>query len=708
MKRTIELEHTSAKMLKWNVTELENMDISDVTSISGSRRFNFKLTDQKAKKNLLKSAHRQHFQVEEKQNCQNLRFSPGAYLMVAKKMIEQCEVRFKNNSTYVYEDLQIKVDEFRAGHELNNKHFDTKVTFSVNNQKVVMHCYNSTQNLKVDGIAHSYFVKKFLEPLFRIQVDEFKTEIDQYDKNVLSSLGGGCSEKLKDKEVATTPKPLGSSTRNNSFSNELLLCEDMSLEMVEKSEVVEIVENTSGSPSRVLDSVLKVLDPKQTTEICVLCDFKSYDKSSLENHIQTEHATVEESFECMNCHEIFNSKLIMEEHECYKCGKCTFTANSASKLEIHKQSLHTKITVDVAKSVYLQCELCEYMYKYNIQLKKHMEACHVEATSEPKYRCRDCDYKSHYYLYIWEHREKNHSSQSEHCASDQKDMALALIAEQNIDAYYQVESMKKELEDKFNTLKEHIDVKIEAIRKDLKIANAIHLDAIENVNMKSENHTENIYEKVKIVEQQANEIYATVGNGTLLNFMKDVPKVQNEIKQELFLIRNQSKTISGEKSNKNPDSRHESYSDVVSKSKEKESRRNIHERDNRKIYHRREKSLNRGDRYKSYERSNRQRNFDDRRYNLSQNRDRPQYYVAHRDRFSEYRQNNRSRFHGEFDRQRNRPLYRDYQSSERWPRHQHGYGYSNSFYDRNPFRENPYSAGFDLPVYNRFSPLGNY
>ena len=230
----------------------------------------------------------------------------------------------------------------------------------------------------------------------------------------------------------------------------------------------------------------------------------------------------------------------MEEHECFKCTKCTFVANTASNLEVHIQTSHKKITVDIPKSVYLQCELCDYQYKFNIQLKKHMEASHAETISEPKYHCRDCDYTSYYYLYIWEHREKHHSPQSEHCTSDKKDMALALIAEQNIDAYYQVESLKKDLETKFVMLKEHIDTKIEAIRKDVKIANAIHLDAIENVNKKSESLTESIHEKIKVVEQQVNEMHDSFGKGALLSFINDVPKVQNEIKQELFLIRNKS------------------------------------------------------------------------------------------------------------------------------------------------------------------------
>ena len=258
-----------------------------------------------------------------------------------------------------------------------------------------------------------------------------------------------------------------------------------------------------------------------------------------------------------------------------------------------------------------------------------MEASHAEAEKEPKYQCRDCDFTAYYYLYIWEHRELHHSPQSEHCTLDKRDMALALIAEQNIDAYYQVESLKKDIDVKFATLKEHIDVKIETLRKDLRIANAIHLDAIENVNKKSESHTEDIHEKMKVVEKQANEMYDSFGNGALLNFIKDVPKVQNEIKQELFLLRNQANSRGQEKSMKYSDNRYKSNSDEVSKSRDKESRKNKREdRDNKEIYQRRGKSLNRNN---SHENWNRRRNYDDRQYNFTQSRNHRTF--QHRDWF---------------------------------------------------------------------------
>ena len=62
-------------------------------------------------------------------------------------MIEECQKKYEQRTVFTFDDLEIKVVNFQSRHELNNKHFDTKVVFSVNNKKVVMHCYNSTQNL---------------------------------------------------------------------------------------------------------------------------------------------------------------------------------------------------------------------------------------------------------------------------------------------------------------------------------------------------------------------------------------------------------------------------------------------------------------------------------------------------------------------------------------------------------------------------------
>ena len=153
---SMEENQTMMKMFKLNQSDasITNLELSEVGS---GRKFNFKLTDKRAKSNLLKSASRDHFELDPKQKSTNLKFSAGSFIMVAKPMIKECEARFRSKSNFVKDDMVISVAEFRDGIELNDKHFDTKVVFSVNKKKVVLHCYNSTQNLKVDGSIYKYF-----------------------------------------------------------------------------------------------------------------------------------------------------------------------------------------------------------------------------------------------------------------------------------------------------------------------------------------------------------------------------------------------------------------------------------------------------------------------------------------------------------------------------------------------------------------------
>ena len=181
-------ENTSDKMMKWNETQLKEMNVSDQNSISGRRRFNFKLSEKKATSNLLKGADREHLQIETKQNCTNFRFSTGAYILVAKKLIKECEDRFKNGTAIAHTDLKITVDEFKTGLELNNKHFDTKIVFHMDGKKVVMHCYNSTQNLKIEGAAYLPFIEKFFQPIIMSEIEAVKEKIDTYDSKVIVTL----------------------------------------------------------------------------------------------------------------------------------------------------------------------------------------------------------------------------------------------------------------------------------------------------------------------------------------------------------------------------------------------------------------------------------------------------------------------------------------------------------------------------------------
>ena len=66
-----------SKILKLSETFVEMKEICDLKSLE--RNFDFKLTDKKAKSNIIKAANRCHFEVEAKQKSKNLKFSAGSY-----------------------------------------------------------------------------------------------------------------------------------------------------------------------------------------------------------------------------------------------------------------------------------------------------------------------------------------------------------------------------------------------------------------------------------------------------------------------------------------------------------------------------------------------------------------------------------------------------------------------------------------------------
>ena len=608
MKRKLEVttvENSCDKMLKFNKTEMEKMDISDVDSIGGARMFNFKLTDKKARKNLLKSAQRMYLETEVKQNCINLKFSPGTYLLVAKKMIEECEVKHSQGVKFQFKDMEIKVVDFSSGLELNNKHFDTKIVFSVNDQKVVMHCYNSTQNLKVDGNAHVHFKEKFLEPLLLEEIDKVKEQITNYDKQLISTLDTksttgpmkGISVKkirnsieqnlftcktchitfknfsslsihkqehsVKSHHTSSSLLPIGNSTRNNSLAHEVLLCEDVTLdnnslltceEIYEKEQAVrndkeKNVGNTKQSIE--VESPLKELNQcvecdfscydemtlkkhhdsvhRQTTLFqCAICEFESTSSSILNNHIQSKHTSKEKEIHtCDKCEQSFPYQFLLGNHICYRCNKCNFIGSSSKGLATHVQATHSKATVQIETNVRFQCELCDYTYKYNIQIKKHMLATHKDTqTHVEDFPCNDCNLSFGNSKYLEEHNKFHHKT------------AIAC-------SYCGIPLDEKDYQEHMIEFHE-TSVVLYTIGKQV----------------------DELHEKMETAEALKNEVFKC---------MQNIMNVQNEIKQELFLIRNNQNSKTNEATKSTKEKSVDALDEKAAKSdKEKRDAKNDH------------------------------------------------------------------------------------------------------------------------------------
>ena len=151
-KRKIAWENSENKKMKMlnsahsstvaHITVVEKLSADCVNPTNG-RKLNYQITDKTAKANLLKAANRNCFEIESKQKSTNLRFSAGSYLHVVMPVVKTWENNFKNDEVLKEGYLTIKVEEFENGMDLNAKHVDSKIVFSVNGEKAVLHCYNS-------------------------------------------------------------------------------------------------------------------------------------------------------------------------------------------------------------------------------------------------------------------------------------------------------------------------------------------------------------------------------------------------------------------------------------------------------------------------------------------------------------------------------------------------------------------------------------
>ena len=146
-----------------NMKELIH-DASGHTKVG--RVFGYALNTKKTKKKLLKGAMKTtDLNIEVKTGNTNLRFSGGAYCQVVLPLLKSWSIAV-GKSVYLNQ-TEIKIMEFEVGSEISNKHVDTKVAVMVGEIRLVLHAYNSSQNLMVQGKNHDTFVVNCLEPFLK-------------------------------------------------------------------------------------------------------------------------------------------------------------------------------------------------------------------------------------------------------------------------------------------------------------------------------------------------------------------------------------------------------------------------------------------------------------------------------------------------------------------------------------------------------------
>ena len=222
---------------------------------------------------------------------------------------------------------------------------------------------------------------------------------------------------------------------------------------------------------------------------CAICEFEATSLPLLNAHMQAKHTDKErDTHLCNKCEKSFPYRFLLENHICFKCNKCSFIGNSSIAIASHVQANHEKVSVQIETNIRFQCELCDYTYKYNIQIKKHRQAAHNSTDTNEEFPCEECNLSFGNSKYLEEHMQSYHHNTAVPCSYcgiplDKKDYREHMLEfHEDTVILYTIGKQVDELHEKLET--------IEAFKSDL------------------------------------------------IHNMKNLMNAQNEIKQELFLIRN--------------------------------------------------------------------------------------------------------------------------------------------------------------------------
>ena len=164
-----------------------DIELNNLLRRRRGRTFDYDLNEKRAKAKLLKGAKRaKHLNVEIKSGCVNMRFSDGAYFEVVLPLLREWHKR--EAESFVVNDLTIKVDEIDAGIDKTDKHMDTKLIITVNTDRIVLHAYNGTQNLMVQGKNYVNFAVSCLEPFFTEKINAKIENVDKFNDGVCKIL----------------------------------------------------------------------------------------------------------------------------------------------------------------------------------------------------------------------------------------------------------------------------------------------------------------------------------------------------------------------------------------------------------------------------------------------------------------------------------------------------------------------------------------
>ena len=324
---------------------LNNVESSIINVDNDNGRvFEYTLNKKKAKAKLLKGANREnHLDVEFKSGCANLRFSNGSYLKLILPLLKNWN---ENKEKIVQiDDSEVHIVEVEAGRESLGQHMDTKLVVMVNGDRLVLHVYNGTQNLMVQGKNYQRFASDCLEPYFRREIGNNIENITNFNTEVKNILGEKKSIKRSEKPFKCpqcgvkaskigdlklhmkrchTKPGIDSPSRKKSIR---ILQEDVSILDVSGVKSIEYINDERKENLIDNRNVTKFLPESENLITCDFCEKDMIDQSTLIKHRNTVH-NQGDSIECTDqvIGALDDKNILMitlpQSHSISICGDC--------------------------------------------------------------------------------------------------------------------------------------------------------------------------------------------------------------------------------------------------------------------------------------------------------------------------------------------------------------------------------------------------
>ena len=177
-----------ASAIEFSSVENVVIDSETVVRRDSTRNFEYKLDDKAAKGKLLKGVKREPFEVVENSASSNLLFNLGSWNNVVMPSIRYWNEGKGNKSCKIGDNI-VNIANVKTGKDIGGKHIDTQVIFYSNRDKVVLHCYNTTQLILVNGHGYAKLIEIFLKPYFESKISMNLELIKQFNETALEALG---------------------------------------------------------------------------------------------------------------------------------------------------------------------------------------------------------------------------------------------------------------------------------------------------------------------------------------------------------------------------------------------------------------------------------------------------------------------------------------------------------------------------------------